>query len=166
MENNSRKAFNFWQKWLTYANLFALIVGLAAALANETIVFKIYNEYLWESFGMEESAEEFRPFKKWVFGILGATIVGFHLLVICICENAFKKRERWAYVAILAAISIWFFIDSAITIYYAAWFNLFIINIPAYTMIMLPLVFTWGCFFDRDGRSTNPSARHPPVAAD
>ena len=44
------RQFLFWQRWLTYANVLTVGVGLL-------------------------------PFKNWLFGIIGGTIVGFHLLI-------------------------------------------------------------------------------------
>ena len=38
------KNFNFWQKWLTYANIMTIIVGLLTAFAGNAFIFDMHNE--------------------------------------------------------------------------------------------------------------------------
>ncbi|MEQ8303814.1 MAG: hypothetical protein RIB47_10510 [Cyclobacteriaceae bacterium] len=70
-------------------------------------------------------------FNNWLFGIIGGTIVGFHLLMIMISENAFRKKEKWAFQALLGGLLSWFVIDSAISFYYGAIHNIVLINLVA-----------------------------------
>jgi len=140
--------FNFWQKWLTYANVITLIVGLLVAFAGNSFVFKLHNNYTQNVFlGGEELTGDLLQFKNWLFGIIGGTIVGFHLLMIFISENAFKKKEKWAYQAMLYSLLIWFVIDSSISIYTGALYNVIIINLVALFLIGLPLVMTRRAFY-------------------
>lgn len=135
--------FNFWQKWLTLANIMTLVVGLILAFAGNSFVFKIHNSYTQNVFFNGEAITgDMLQFKNWMFGIIGGTIVGFHTLMIFISENAFKKKEKWAYRAMVFALLFWFFIDSGISIYTGALYNVVIINLVALFLIGLPLVMT------------------------
>ena len=87
--------------------------------------------------------------KNWLFGIIGATIVGFHALMIMVSENAFKRRERWSYWALWLGLLSWFIIDSGISVYYGAIYNLVLINLFALFLIGLPLLMTRTEFVDR-----------------
>lgn len=135
--------FNFWRKWLTYANVMAVAIGALAAFAGNSFVFEMHNDYTKEVFF---NATEFDPdvlkLKNWLFGVIGGTIVGFHILMIMISENAFKKKERWAYNALWFGLLSWFCIDSGISIYFGAVHNVIIINLVALVLIGLPLVVT------------------------
>ncbi|MFZ1806309.1 MAG: hypothetical protein WAU36_03750 [Cyclobacteriaceae bacterium] len=135
--------FIFWQKWLTYANVMTIGVGLLAAFAGNSIFFELHNDYTKEVF---LNSNEFSPdvlrLKNWLFGIIGATIVGFHILMIMISENSFKKKEPWAYKALWFGLISWFCIDSGISVYYGAIHNVIIINIVALLLIGLPLIMT------------------------
>lgn len=135
--------FQFWQKCLTYANVVTVLVGLLVAFAGNSLVFEIHNAYTRDVFfqGNEISGDALR-FKNWLFGIIGGTIVGFHLLMIMIAENAFKKKEKWAYYAMWLGLLSWFVIDSSISIYYGAIHNVIMINIVALVLIGIPLVMT------------------------
>ena len=139
----SDKEFNFWQKWLIYANVMTIAVGILVAFAGNSFVFELHNHYTKEVFF---EANELRPdvvrLKNWLFGIIGGTIVGFHTLMIMIAENAFKKKEPWAYRAMWFGLLSWFCIDSGISVYYGAFHNVIIINIVALVAIGLPLAMT------------------------
>jgi len=140
MKNNS---FNFWQKWLTYANILTVGVGILVAFAGNSFIFQIHNDYTKEVF---LNSKEFNPdvlrLKNWLFGIIGGTIVGYHMLMIMISENAFKRKEPWAYKAMWIGLVSWFCIDSGISIYYRAIHNVILINLVALLLIGLPLIMT------------------------
>ena len=138
----SEATFNFWQKWLTYSNVIAVCVGLLVAFAGNSIFFQIHNQYTAEVFFSSELTPDVIVFKNWLFGIIGGTIVGFHILMIFISEYAYKKKERWAYWALWSGLVSWFVIDSSLSVYYGAIHNLILINLAALIMIGLPLVFT------------------------
>ncbi|MEM1327170.1 MAG: hypothetical protein AAGI23_14510 [Bacteroidota bacterium] len=137
----SPRTFHFWQQWLTWANVMTIVVGLLAAFAGNSIFFELHNEYTKEVFfdGAAFSPEVLR-LKNWLFGIIGGTIVGFHLLMVMLSEYGVKRREKWAYQAMWFGLLSWFLIDSGISIYYEAIHNVLIINVVALVLIGLPLV--------------------------
>lgn len=135
--------FNFWQKTLTVVNIIAVFVGLLTAFAGNSILLEQHNFYTKKAFfSGSEFSNEVLLLKNWLFGIIGGTIVGFHILMILISENSFKNKEMWAYKAMWFGLLTWFFIDSGISYYYNAFHNLIIINIPALIMISIPLIMT------------------------
>jgi len=150
MDKMTESSFYFWQKWLTWANVLTLGVGLLVAFAGNSILFEIHNEYSRDLFFQGKELEgDLLYFKNWLFGIIGATIVGFHALMIMISENAFKRREKWSYWALWLGLLSWFIIDSGISVYYGAVYNLVLINLFALFLIGLPLVMTRTEFVDK-----------------
>jgi hypothetical protein len=120
-----------------------IIVGLLVAFAGNSFVFEIHNDYTKDIFfETNEFSQDVLNLKNWLFGIIGGTIVGFHVLMIMISENAFKEKEVWAYKALWLGLISWFCIDSGISIYYGAIHNIVLINIVALILIGLPLVMT------------------------
>ncbi len=139
----TEKQFRFWQKWLTYANVMSVGVGLLCAFAGNSFFFEAHNSYTKEVFfDGAEFSEEVLTLKNWLFGIIGGTIVGYHILMIYISENAFKKKEKWAYNALWLGLMTWFLIDSGISFYTGAVHNIIIINLVALVAIGLPLTMT------------------------
>jgi hypothetical protein len=140
-------AFSFWQKWLTYANVLTVGVGLLVAFAGNSLFFDLHNGYTQTRFfGGEEIQGDVLALKNWLFGIIGGTIVGFHLLMIMISEHAYKQKERWAYQAMWLGLLSWFCIDSGLSIYYGAIYNVVLINLVALFLIGLPLVMSRKAF--------------------
>ena len=135
------RQFNFWRKWLTLSNIMAVIAGLIVAFAGNSLLLEIHNDMTKESiFGGQDYSPEVMQLKNWLFGIIGGTIVGFHLLMIFISENAFKRKERWGYFAMWIAMTSWFLIDSSLSIYFGALHNVLLINIGSYVLIIIPLI--------------------------
>lgn len=151
--NREDKRFDFWQKWLTYANVMTIAVGLLVAFAGNSLFFDVHNHYTKDLFlGGSEFEPNMLAFKNWLFGIIGGTIVGFHTLMVMISEHSFKKKERWAYKAIWYGLLSWFVIDSGISMYYGAIHNIILINMVALILIGLPLIMTRKAF-NHDTRS-------------
>lgn len=141
--------FMFWQKWLTYANVLTIGVGLLVAFFGNSIFLEIHNDYTVNVFfGGVPLTRETLQLKNWLFGVAGGTIVGFHLLMVFISENAFKKRERWAYLAMWYGLLSWFIIDSSISVYYGAVYNVVLINLVALVIIGLPLLVVRKAFYE------------------
>ena len=141
--NKGNEKFIFWQKWLTYANVITIAVGLLVAFGGNSIFFKIHNNYTKDVFlSGYEFDQNILELKNWLFGIIGGTIVGFHILMVMISENSFKKKEKWAYKTMWYGLLSWFIIDSGISIYYGAIHNVIIINLVALVLIGIPLIMT------------------------
>lgn len=137
------KKFIFWQKWLTYANVLTILVGIFVAFAGNSIFFEVHNDYTNEVFfNASELEPEVLKLKNWLFGIIGGTIIGFHVLMVMISENSFKNKETWAYKAMWFGLISWFIVDSGISFYYGAIHNIVLINLAALILIGLPLVMT------------------------
>ena len=140
--------FSFWQKWLTYSNIFAVVIGLVVAFAGNSLILKIHNNFTSQIYFEGGTIHgDMLLMKNWLFGVIGGTIVGFHLLMIMISENAFKEEEKWAYHALWIGMISWFLIDSSLSFYFGAWYNVLLINLPAFVMITLPLIMTRKVFF-------------------
>ncbi|MEZ4828630.1 MAG: hypothetical protein R3C61_20445 [Bacteroidia bacterium] len=135
--------FQFYRKWLTWTNVMTIGVGLLVAFAGNSLFFDIHNNWSEKVFfeGNPLSQEELN-YKNWLWGIIGGTIVGFHVLMIAISENAFRKKEKWAYGSLWLGLLSWFVIDSGISLFYGAIHNVVMINLVALILIGIPLVAT------------------------
>ncbi|MEM9986670.1 MAG: hypothetical protein AAF804_16385 [Bacteroidota bacterium] len=161
----STQRFLFWQKWLNWSNVIAVMVGLWVAFAGNSIFFEYHNAQSADVFfGGVAFQGQVLSFKNWLFGIIGGTIVGFHLLMIMISEYAFKRGERWAYLAMWLGLASWFVIDSGLSLFYGAIHNLILINLPAFLMIATPLLMIYPMFFGKKPID-HPVAKEPAGTA-
>lgn len=143
----SEAQFEFWRRWLVWANVMIVGVGLAVAFAGDSILFEMHNEATRSVFfNGQDFAPEVLRLKRWLFGIIGGTIVGFHVLMIFIALYPFRGRAPWSYNALWAGLLSWFVVDSGVSAYYGAMHNILLINLVALVMIGLPLVMTYRAF--------------------
>ncbi|MFK7924129.1 MAG: hypothetical protein AB8H47_19380 [Bacteroidia bacterium] len=137
------QSFEFWRKWLIGANVMTIGVGLIAAFAGNSIFFELHNTYTQELFFQGQAISgDMLALKNWLFGIIGGTIVGYHILMIFITVYPFKERQRWSWVALWTGLLSWFVIDSGISSFYGAYYNVYLINLVALVLIGLPLLMT------------------------
>lgn len=134
---DSGRSFGFWYRWLL------------AALAPDSFIFDFYNRQLTARFwGSTEVPENVREVRLFLFGPLGGTIAGKYVLLFYAVRFGFKRRERWAWWAILISHLAWFVIDSSVSFYHRAYFNfnILLINITPVIVYGIPLLLTWKYF--------------------
>lgn len=140
--------FHFWQKWLYYSSLFFVFVGILVALFNESIFFELWNRGAAQLFGTNGTlSSDVLSFKEFILGPLGGTISGNYMLLAFVAKYPFKRKEKWAWQAATASLLIWFLIDTSISFYHSAYFNILLINIFTLVVQGLPLIFTWKDFY-------------------
>ena len=76
---------------------------------------------------------------KMILGLLGATMMGWGATVFLVARFAFANRAPGLLKAILIGLIIWFIPDSAISVYFGAYFNV-IINIVILIAASVPLI--------------------------
>ncbi|SHN34984.1 hypothetical protein SAMN04488057_12426 [Cyclobacterium lianum] len=143
-EQVANKQFHFWTNWLLIVNSITVFIGMLIAFFGNSFLFEYHNKGTGNLFfGGRNIPLEILTFKNWLFGIIGATISGFHLLMVFIVHFAFRKKQIWARNAIALAMVTWFALDSGLSLYYGAYYNIYLINIPSFVIIVLPLIVTW-----------------------
>lgn len=142
MLQNKKNRYNFCINFLIAANIISMLVGFMMAFAPEIIFLKPHNNNTLSIFfnGIEALYQQYLPLKNWLFAIIGASIIGFNLLAICIIHIPLRRKEKWAYYALWIAWLGWFLIDSCWSIFYGANYNVWLINLPALVMISIPLI--------------------------
>ena len=114
----NQKQFEFWQQWLVIANIILIVFGLLVAFAGNSVLFSLHNAKSLEVFFNGQVQEPaFLLYKKWIFGVVGGTIAGFHLLMYFIARYPFRQKEKWAYKSLVYALLLWFLVDSGNIIY-------------------------------------------------
>lgn len=137
-------AFQFWQRWLVYSNIGFAFFGLLVAFAGDTFIFELHNAQTRDVFFMGgEIPPNVLLLKKFLFGIIGGTLAGSHLLMAYIAHYPLAGKKRWAHRALLYALLLWFIADSSVSIATGALYNVYLINIVALVVIGIPLIIIW-----------------------
>ena len=136
------KRFLFWQRWLFVFSLVVIAFGLGMALLNRTSLFAVFdsqvNPVFWGVNPLPPGANEFQG---WAYGVLGATMAGWGVILAFIAERPFRNRERWAWNTLLLGLSLWYLTDTSISLYFGVVFNA-VFNTVIFILAVLPLIFT------------------------
>ncbi|MFZ5908582.1 MAG: hypothetical protein ACOYYU_01030 [Chloroflexota bacterium] len=137
------KAFDFWQKWLFTTSVIVAVFGLALAFFNHTPLFDaLFNDHIDPQFwGGAALTPESLLFQRWIYGVLGATVAGWGVLLAFLARTAFRKRERWAWNGIAGSMLLWYLLDTAISLQFRVTFNA-AFNTLLLVLVALPLAFT------------------------
>ena len=110
--------FVLWQRWLVVAGCVIVVFGLALALLNQTAPFNVtFNSHVdpvfWPAGGPTPSD---KAFQQWIYGVLGATVVGWGIVLTFIAAGPFARKERWAWRCLAVSVGTWFIVDTAISL--------------------------------------------------
>ncbi|MGI9173964.1 MAG: hypothetical protein ACR2GR_01415 [Rhodothermales bacterium] len=72
------------------------------------------------------------------------------MLQAFIAAIPFRRGERWAWQAVLRGTLVWFVVDSAVSLWHGATFNVYLVNLVPVLVFGLPLGATWPAFFRRE----------------
>lgn len=142
-------SFEFWYRWLLIASIILIFFGVVLALFNQSLFFDFIfniriNPYFW---GGNEPDSTALHFQQWAYGVLGATIAGWGVIVFFIIRQPFRNQERWAWTASVAGIGLWYILDTFISIAAGVFYNA-VFNTLLLAVFMVPLIFTRRFFME------------------
>jgi hypothetical protein len=138
--------FRFWYGWLLLASVLFAGLGLLLAALPDSLLLASWDRALAAAFYGGAVPPEAALMKSFLFGPLGGTIAGFYVMQVFVVTCAFRRGQRWARSAIAAGTAAWFVVDSLASLAHGAWFNLYLVNLPAAAVIAVPLAATWRFF--------------------
>ena len=146
--------------WVCLLVVFAFqgAVGYSVALAIDTPLWSWHQERvalaLWDDAAYGERTDAYR---QWVMALLGGTIASWAVAMLWVVAIPMRRREPWAWWAIVTSALAWFFVDTAISFRHGVDVNV-LFNLLALAMIALPLALTWPWRQQRpNGRSRGTS---------
>jgi hypothetical protein len=132
----------FWQRWLFIVGLIVTVFGILLAFFNGTIIFESFNSRLdpvfWGGAAVPPNAV---TFQHWINGVLGGVVAECGMFLSFVAYYPFRRKEKWAWNCVLAALFIWFFIDTPVSLYFKVYVNA-LFNLVLFIAILLPLVFS------------------------
>ena len=131
--------FDFWQRWLLGLSLVIIVFGLGMAVLNSTPLFEPLNHQVdpvfWGSQPIPEAAEAFRG---WVYGVMGATMMGWGVFFAFLVKYPLARKEKWAWVCMVSGLLAWYVVDTSISAYFQVYFNV-LFNSLLLVAAVLPL---------------------------
>ena len=140
-------AEKFWMGWLKITMLIIILAGILLIFFGNSSYAEILNKQINRVFYSGKLPEEsILLMKGWLIAVSGAVMAGWGSTMLYIVYHPFKKGEKWAWRSIFYPLLIWFLLDSSVSLYYGAIFNV-IINCILFFQLIAPLLFLRNLFF-------------------
>lgn len=135
------RQFTFWGRYLSSMSILFGIQATTWVLFGSFDPLGFYDRLLAQAL-FEASTLPFAAATAFSFAVvpLGSTTAAFFLLVHALVRHGFPKRERWCFRAVVAALLLWFCLDSAFSVVHGAWFNVLLVNVPCLLLLGVPLI--------------------------
>ncbi|MBA7590657.1 hypothetical protein ES708_32785 [subsurface metagenome] len=142
-------AEKFWMGWLKITIIIIIIAGILLIILGNTAYAEILNKQINRVFYSGRIPEQsVLLMKGWLLGVSGAVMAGWGSSMLYIVYHPFKKREKWAWRSIFYPLLLWYLLDSIVSLYYGAVFNV-TINTILFLQIIAPLLFLRNLFFPK-----------------
>ncbi|HDL18368.1 MAG TPA: hypothetical protein ENH29_04885 [Bacteroidetes bacterium] len=139
--------FNFWQKWLLWFGVYLFFIGLFLAFFGKSGVMDFFlNDRIDPVFWPGRIPENAVAHRSWIYGVLGATLSGWSVFLIFVIHYPFRERQKWAWNCVAFSITVWFLLDTIVTLQYHVLFNL-LFNVMLFLEMSVPLLFTRKYFY-------------------
>ena len=138
------KTFKLCVKVLEFVCLYVVLLGIVLAVGYKTSFFNfLFNNQIDPVFWRESLKNtEASMFQQFAYGVLGATCIGWGILMYIIVKYAFAKQQKWAWYALLFSISSWFIFDQVISLKAGVYFNV-LFNVVLFLFVSIPLFVTF-----------------------
>ena len=139
--------FVFWQRWLFGVGIYLAVFGAVLAFfPHSALIDWAFNNQINPLFNLTSDGLRFQA---WIYGVLGATMGGWGMMIAFMAHFPFRRKEPWAWNGLVTALSFWFIVDQIISGYHGVIFNM-VFNTLLYTVLILPLLMTRN-FFNHKG---------------
>jgi hypothetical protein len=104
-----------WDRLLEVAVVLVGVSGAVFVVAG-TLTTSLFE---WIVFGSAESpipVGAAARYVTFVYGVLGAVMVGWACLLWPLVRGPIRRRESWAWSAIAASVGVWFVVDSTLSL--------------------------------------------------
>ena len=140
-------AEKFWMGWLKITMLIIILAGVLLIIFGNSSYAEILNKQINRAFYSGKiPGKSVLLMKGWLIAVSGAVMAGWGSTMLYIVYHSFRKGEKWAWRSIFYPLLIWYLLDSSVSLYYGATFNV-IINSILFLQLIAPLLFLRNSFF-------------------
>lgn len=109
---------HFLDAWLVGLSVGIALAGfMLAAFPSSAPVEALINRYADAVFWPGATATPaVAAYRSWVFGVTGSVMGGWGLLMAAVAWGPFRRRERWAWLAMSVPVACWYIADTATSV--------------------------------------------------
>lgn len=140
-------AEKFWMGWLRITMFLVVIAGIFLIILGNTTYAEVLNKHINEVFYSGQIPENSALLMRgWMIAVSGSVMAGWGSTMLYIVYHPFKTGEKWAWRSLFYPVIIWYLLDSSVSAYYGATFNV-VVNTILFLQIIAPLLFLRNYFF-------------------
>jgi hypothetical protein len=137
--------FRLWWYWLVIVTCGVTIFSISLVILPDFMQL-FFNAMLFSSSQAHTTFGEIAySYIKFLYGILGAVMVGWSVALLFILAGPFYRGQREAWYAITVSVLVWFMLDSSLSISAGFWQNA-VFNTMFLIFFAIPLVATYRYF--------------------
>jgi hypothetical protein len=105
-----------WDRWLLAVVILVGLYAFGLVVAGLFLGDEVFDRL---GFGPDDGAitsDAQRDYLRLVYGILGAVIVGWMVTVGAIVVGPLRRREDWAWQAVVLGLTSWFLLDTGLSL--------------------------------------------------
>ena len=134
-------AEKFWSDWLKVTMWIVILSGLFLSIFVNLIPWEYLDKQIENIFFSGQILNESTDYlKQWLIAISGAVMTGWGSSMLYVLNHSFRRKEIWAWRCIFYPVILWYMIDTSVSFYFGASFNI-IINSILLLQIIAPLLF-------------------------
>ena len=133
----------FWPGWLAVVALTMSAFGVLMVLSGPDGLLGGLTASAETAFWPDgQTPGGLAEFRRWMYGVWGATVAGFGLLAAFLAGQAYLRRERWARNALAGSVAVWYVLDTGVSLQGRVWINA-VFNTVVLAAFAVGLIFTW-----------------------
>jgi hypothetical protein len=129
-----------WSGWLTAVAVAVAAFGVFMSLFGGTPLFGPIDFFYDPSFWPGSAPAVVTDYQAWVYGVWGATLAGWGIVLVFIARGPFAAGEAWAWRAVALGTAVWFVLDTLASLMHGVLPNV-ILNVVVLVLVAIPL---WG----------------------
>lgn len=111
----SKQVSPFWVKWLVGATFGVIVFSLGLIFIPDTMR-EIFNQLYLPSDVETQFSDTAENFINFVYGILGAVMIGWAIMLLSTILGGFRRGEQEAWITLSASMVSWFVLDSGFSV--------------------------------------------------
>jgi len=127
------------RRWCVVASALFTLLGVAIALGAAGPALDLWFDALGRRFFPSGPTPEILAVRDFLLGPLGATIAARWLLMAWLFHEPIRRGEPWAHRAATWSLWGWFVLDSGVSAWQRAWFNVALVNVWPMLLVGVPL---------------------------
>jgi hypothetical protein len=127
-----------WAGWLTAVAVGLVIFGAFMSLFGGTPLFGPIDFFYDPVFWPGSAPAIVTEYQGWVYGVWGATLAGWGIVLVFIARGPFAAGEAWAWRAVALGTTVWFVLDTLASVTHGVLPNV-VVNVVVAVLVAIPL---------------------------